>query len=161
MVRQSLHDGYYADAGLDVEFQEGLPNSTPVTEVLEGRTFTGTLFLLPRIRHRRTRKFVEATTKGWEYALKHPVEILDLIPKKDSKKSPREKLIFEARGTRAMIQPDIYPVGSIDEGRVRRIAVKMVELGMVEKGYDPSGFIYGLTARSPGAATHMYFSLEP
>jgi polar amino acid transport system substrate-binding protein len=96
-----------------------------------------------------TWKFVEASSRGWKYALNHPDEIINLILEKYSKNIPRDKLLFEARGTREMIQPDVFAVGAIDEVRIRRIADKFVELGMVDKGYTLSGFIYGLTDRSP------------
>ncbi|MBI9088767.1 MAG: transporter substrate-binding domain-containing protein [Desulfobacterium sp.] len=99
----------------------------------------------------RTKKFVEATSRGWEYALNHPDEIIDLILEKYTKKIDREKLVFEAKGTHEMIQPDVFPVGSIDEVRIKRIADKFVDLGMATKGYTLAGFVYGSPVQPPGA----------
>ena len=51
----------------------------------------------------RVERMVEATLKGWEYALDHPEEIIDLILATYSPGSDRDKLRFEAKETKKLI----------------------------------------------------------
>lgn len=45
----------------------------------------------------RVAAFIEATRKGWEYALDHPEELVELILSRYSKRHSREHLLFEAQ----------------------------------------------------------------
>ena len=63
----------------------------------------------------RTLAFRNATIKGWNYALKHPYEIIDIIRKKYAPKMTLEELSYEHRIVKRMIQPELYSIGSIDQ----------------------------------------------
>jgi len=63
-----------------------------------------------------------ATIKGWYYALNHIEEISKLIVDKYNPKLDIDKLIFEGRATKKVIQPDLIPVGKTQIGRLKRIA---------------------------------------
>ncbi len=83
--------------------------------------------------------FVEASNKGWRYALENPDELVDLIKAKyDSQKKSRESLAFEARETRRFVQPGVYPLGSIDPTRFNAIQEVFVENGLAEEIRDPT-----------------------
>ncbi|ADV46324.1 transporter substrate-binding domain-containing protein [Nitratifractor salsuginis] len=62
----------------------------------------------------RTLAFRNASIKGWEYALKHPYEIIDIIRKKYAPHKTLEELSYEYRIVKRLIQADLYPIGSID-----------------------------------------------
>ncbi len=103
----------------------------------------------------RTRRFVLATNRGWQYALEHPDEIIDLILSRYSVKKSREALEYEARGIVRLMMPSVHPVGSIDKDRIRRIADIHVNLERAPSDYDLSGFVYDpekgeLSSVSPG-----------
>ena len=55
--------------------------------------------------------FVDASLKGWDYALNHPYEIVDLIYNEYSQRHSREHLSFEAKMTRNLILPDVVSWG--------------------------------------------------
>ena len=63
-----------------------------------------------------------ATIKGWYYALNNIEEISQLIVDKYNPNLDINKLIFEARATKKVIQPDLIPVGKTQLGRLKRIA---------------------------------------
>jgi len=62
----------------------------------------------------RTEKFKKASIKGWEYALSHKKEIIDIIHKKYRPDLDRDTLENEAMYIEKLILPFAYDVGSID-----------------------------------------------
>ena len=64
----------------------------------------------------RTEAFKKASLKGWEYALNHPQEIIEIILKKyNTQNLTKEFLENEAIYTDRLILPKMYEIGSIDE----------------------------------------------
>lgn len=98
----------------------------------------------------RVRAFRNATIKGWEYALKNKEEIIDLILKKyNTQNKTKDELLYEAHNIEMLMLPKVYPIGSIDSKRVKRMAEKYVQLGLIPKDVDMTfnDFIYD-TAKS-------------
>lgn len=60
----------------------------------------------------QTRAFLAASLKGWDYALAHKEETVDLILKRYSQQKPRDALLFEATQSETLIQPRLIPLGS-------------------------------------------------
>lgn len=86
--------------------------------------------------------FISSSNRGWEYALAHPEEIVDLILKKyNSQQKSREHLLFEARQTVRMIQPKTYRVGSIDLKHIDSIGNLFTEVGLTEP-HNSHSFVY-------------------
>ena len=82
----------------------------------------------------RVKNFKEATIKGWYYALENKEEIVDLILKSyNTQNKTKEQLLFEARQTEDLMLSHVYPIGSIDTNRVKRIAETYIQLGLVDK----------------------------
>lgn len=90
----------------------------------------------------RTRAFYQATLKGWNYALEHPEEIIEIILSKYSKRKSREALQFEAASMRDLIHPEIIPIGYMYEGRWRHILETYEELGMIKEPISLKRFLY-------------------
>ncbi|MCP4691333.1 MAG: ABC transporter substrate-binding protein, partial [Desulfobacterales bacterium] len=91
------------------------------------------------------RAFTDASNKGWAYALEHPAEIIDLILEKyNSQGKSKPHLLFEARETRRIMLPDIYPIGSIDPNRIRRMEELFVLEGLADAIVEPESFIFGM-----------------
>lgn len=70
----------------------------------------------------RAERFRRASLKGWEYALAHPEELIQLIRQEYQSALSLGHLRFEAEETRKLIVPDSIPLGFIDAGRLRRLA---------------------------------------
>lgn len=69
----------------------------------------------------RAERFVRASLKGWQYALDHPEEIIQLIKRQYKSEASLELLRFAAKQTHSMIAPEAVPLGLIDVGRLRRL----------------------------------------
>ncbi|KAF1081219.1 MAG: hypothetical protein GQF41_2487 [Candidatus Rifleibacterium amylolyticum] len=90
----------------------------------------------------RVAAFVKATKKGWQYAMDHPQEIVDLIFNRYSQRHSRAHLLFEAEKSKALIGRDVVEIGYMNPGRWRHIAEKYNELGMLPADVSLEGFIY-------------------
>ncbi len=90
----------------------------------------------------RVKKFREASLKGWQYAMTHPGEVIDLILTKYGSKRTREHLRYEAQAMRDLILPKIIEIGHINPGRWDQIAKTYVALEKIDPEYSLDGFIY-------------------
>ena len=90
----------------------------------------------------RVRKFLNATLKGWHYAINHPEEISELIHKKYSNEQSNEQLLHEAKIMRSLMYPDIVEIGHVNQYRLKHIANILAELKVVPENYSLDGFIY-------------------
>ena len=95
-----------------------------------------------------TETFKQASLRGWAYALEHPDEIVDLILNKyNTNNKSREALLYEARETAKLILPNTYPLGSIDPGRLQRIADTFYEVGKTRQKLKIDNFIFKMKAK--------------
>ena len=69
----------------------------------------------------RAERFVRASLKGWQYALDHPEEVIQLIKNEYRSALSLEHLRFEAAETRKMIMPERIPLGLINADRLSRL----------------------------------------
>ncbi len=90
----------------------------------------------------RVQAFLDASLKGWEYAMAHPEELADLILEKYSRRLSREALLFEAESMSELLLPRLIDIGHMNPGRWKHIADTFVKLGMLEPGYSLDGFLY-------------------
>lgn len=92
----------------------------------------------------RAERMLQASIKGWEYALAHPDEIIQIIKAQYNSDASIELLQYEARETRKLILPDVIPIGTIQPARLRRIADLYTNLGIVPPISDKAlnHFIY-------------------
>jgi len=91
---------------------------------------------------RRVAAFVDATLKGWSYALDHPQEIVDLILSRYSQRHSRAHLLFEAERTQRLIRHELVELGYMNPGRWRHIAETYAELKMMPAGFSLDGFLW-------------------
>ena len=95
-----------------------------------------------RKKPRLVRRFVDASLRGWRYALKHSDEIIDLILTRYSKRHSREHLAYEARMTKRLVLPDVVELGYMNPGRWRHIANIYAQMGMMPPGLSLDGFLH-------------------
>lgn len=85
----------------------------------------------------RVENFRNASIRGWEYALKHKEEIVEIILKKyNTQGKSKEALMFEARQIESLVLPDIYEIGSIDSQIIKMMADHFVQSGYVVKKFN-------------------------
>jgi len=89
------------------------------------------------------RAFVDATNKGWEYAISHQEEVVDLIIERyNTQKKSREALLFEARESEKLILPKLYKIGSLDVEKVKRVGDTYASLFSMEAPRSYEEFIF-------------------
>jgi polar amino acid transport system substrate-binding protein len=77
----------------------------------------------------RTQRFIDATNRGWQYALDHPDEVIEMILKHYSTKKSREALKYEAAVTKKMMMTDFYPIGATNEELTVRVYKQLLQTG--------------------------------
>ena len=95
-----------------------------------------------KARPERVAAFRAASLKGWQYALSHKEEIVDLILRRYSQAKNREALLFEANQTEVLVQPDLVELGYQNPARWRAIAETYHSLGMLPEAIVPGGLVY-------------------
>lgn len=90
-------------------------------------------------------RFRSASLRGWQYALEHPEEIIDLILATyfpEAGQDIRELLVYEAQRTIELVKPDLIEVGYMSRKRWRKIEQTFVELGLVTGTTELDEFLY-------------------
>lgn len=104
----------------------------------------------------RVKAFREASIRGWQYAMSHQEEIVDLIYEKYSKRNPKERLLFEAEQMTTLIQPILVEMGYMNPGRWKHINEVYAELGMLPRNINLKGFVYD--PNPPASYDWIYYS---
>ena len=90
----------------------------------------------------RVADFRAASLRGWQYALSHKEEIVDLILRRYSQAKNREALLFEANQTEVLVQPGLIELGYQNPARWQAIADTYHSLGMLPDANVPKDLIY-------------------
>ena len=80
----------------------------------------------------RTQKFIEATNRGWEYALKNKEEIIDILIKKYKVNKSKEALLYETDVVNQVMMRDFYPIGKVSPELTQRLVKQLSYSGMIE-----------------------------
>lgn len=86
--------------------------------------------------------FKRASLRGWDYALRNQEEMVDWIIENHKPNKTRDHLLYEAKLTERMIQPELVELGYFSENRFFRIASTYKELGMAPIDSELSGISY-------------------
>jgi signal transduction histidine kinase/ABC-type nitrate/sulfonate/bicarbonate transport system substrate-binding protein len=91
----------------------------------------------------RAKRFLDATIRGWKYALANVDETIDIILENYnlSLQKSREALEFEASSTKQMMMPNIFPIGSIKKETLHHITSTFVEMGLSGTKFSMNGFL--------------------
>ncbi|QBQ39467.1 EAL domain-containing protein [Pseudoduganella plicata] len=90
----------------------------------------------------RVKAFRAASMRGWQYAMSHQEEMVDLILSKYSQKHDRQHLLYEARQMVPLVQPVLVEVGYMNPDRWQHIADVYTDLGQLPRGVSFDGFLY-------------------
>lgn len=119
---------------------------TVIKPLTYGVDFYGDCLFTSESRVRNTpkevRAFRKASLEGWEYAMAHKDEIIDLIRKKYNSDKSEAHLEYEAEAMEKLIMPSLIELGHINPGRWRHIADTYARQGLVDKSYSLEGFLY-------------------
>ncbi|MEW8296048.1 MAG: EAL domain-containing protein [Candidatus Thiodiazotropha sp.] len=98
----------------------------------------------------RVEAFRLATLAGWNYALTHAEEIVDLILEKyNTQGMSREHLLYEATMSQQLIEPLLVEIGYMNPERWEHIKSIFVELGFLGPNSRIDGMLYEEFRRLP------------
>jgi len=103
----------------------------------------------------RVRAFRAASLRGWQWAMNHQEETVDLILSKYSRRSDRQHLLYEARQMVPLVQPVLVEIGYMNPERWQHIADVYAGLGLVPRGARYDGFMYVVDSSHP-SLTWLY-----
>ncbi len=90
----------------------------------------------------RTRKFINATRRGWEYALAHKREMVELIYTQYSKEKSIDALLYEADVFSTLMKTDLFQIGAVVPELIELNTNMYVQLGQAADNWDLDGFIF-------------------
>ncbi len=106
-------------------------------------------------RPERSEAVRRATIRGWEYALEHQSEIIDLIRAKyNSQHKSAAYLRYEAEGINTLMLADVVPVGFSNPHRWQNVARVFSQQGLMKADVDMDGFLYEPEASLSEALKH-------
>jgi diguanylate cyclase (GGDEF)-like protein len=86
--------------------------------------------------------FVDASLRGWVYALNNVEETAELIQRRYAPHKTLDHLVFEGYQLKDLIMPELVSPGHMNPGRWKRIARSYVDLEMSPGPVDLDGFLY-------------------
>ena len=105
----------------------------------------------------RTDAFLRASLKGWEYAMAHKEEIIDLILSEYPTRKTRAHLQYEAAAMERLILPELVQVGHMNPGRWRHIADVFRYVGLTSSTRGLDGFVYRPAFHSGSESLERFF----
>jgi len=111
-----------------------------------GVDYYGDILFTSKMYAKNSPKMVEAFTraslKGWEYAMAHVDEVINIILTEYTTHKSADELHYEAEVMRELIMPKLMPIGSMSKARWQHIADSFAEVGMVRNPPPLDDFLY-------------------
>ena len=86
--------------------------------------------------------FRDATLKGWDYALQHVEQTINVIQTHYNAQHSREHLRFEAQEMSKLIRPDLVEIGYMNTGRWQHIADTFLRSGILTEKPDLNALLF-------------------
>lgn len=90
----------------------------------------------------RVKAFRDATIRGWQYAMSHTDEAIELIRAEYAPYKTKTHLEYEAKVMRSLILPSSIEIGYMFEGRWRHIIKTYADLNMLPADMSLENFLY-------------------
>tara|TARA_R110002111_G_scaffold167824_5_gene233644 strand:- start:458 stop:2401 length:1944 start_codon:yes stop_codon:yes gene_type:complete len=110
----------------------------------------------------RAKAFLEASLKGWKYALENRDETIAVLQSKYNAKRSTDHLIYEAEIIEQMIMPELVNLGYTSIERFYRIAEIYQHVGKIDKAQTKmalDGLIYDPNQASQNYTRYLYITL--
>ena len=91
---------------------------------------------------KRVKAFREASLKGWEYAMSHTEEMVDIIRTTYTDRHSLEFLRFEAERMKPLIGSDMIAIGYMHSDRWRHIISTYTDLDLIRQNIALNQFLY-------------------
>ncbi|SMB24796.1 PAS:GGDEF protein [Sterolibacterium denitrificans] len=93
----------------------------------------------------KVRAFRAASLRGWQYAMAHQSEMVDLIRNKYAQRLDRDHLLFQGRQMQALMDLDSTEIGNQTAARWLAIGAAYLGMGKLEQVPSIDGFIFDPT----------------
>ncbi len=90
----------------------------------------------------RTRNFIDATNRGWKYALEHSEELIEIIHEKYAPDKSKEALAFEVEITDKLFLRDFYPIGAVNIELTTRAYKQLTDRRLIDEGQELGPFLF-------------------
>lgn len=80
----------------------------------------------------RTARFIEASNRGWKYAIENQEEIVDLLKQKYGVLKSKEALLFEANVVKQLVMSDFIPIGKVSSDFTQRLLKQLIYAKTIE-----------------------------
>jgi len=90
----------------------------------------------------RTKAFRDASLKGWQYALNHKDEMVEIISSKYQRNLSKEDIAQEANGVQRLLLPYTYELGSIDRSFLKKQQELFAQEYKLKSKRDLDGYIF-------------------
>lgn len=90
----------------------------------------------------RGQKFIDATNRGWKYALDHPGEIIDILKKKYKVHKSAEALAYEAKVIQKLMMTDLYRIGETNSELTVRLYKQLLYAGIIQEDQKLGQFLF-------------------
>ena len=90
----------------------------------------------------RTQKFIDATNRGWEYALQHPGEMIDILIQKYHVNKSYEALAYESKVIKKLMMTDLYSIGETNEETTTRLYKQLLRVGALREDQQLGHFLF-------------------
>lgn len=107
----------------------------------------------------RTKAFIQASLKGWEYAMKNRKETIDLIENKYRPTKSRAGLEYEAAQIANLVRAEQVNIGYMYPGRWEHIAKVYAEANAIPENFSLKGFLYDPDPVTDLRKLYFYLSL--
>lgn len=105
--------------------------------------------------------FRQATFKGWEYALAHIEETVEIIEKYyNTQNKSKEHLLYEAMTLKKLINPDFIQVGHSNPGRWEHIVATYKAFGLIKQTRTLDDFFYAEEKSSNMTWVYFYIFIS-
>lgn len=93
-------------------------------------------------------RFLSATKKGWEYALKNSSEVAKIIHEKYQANISVEHLEYEAKVTKNMMLTELYDIGEVNEEFVLKTYAKLLSREKINKDQSSDKLFFKSTMQN-------------
>lgn len=90
----------------------------------------------------RTQKMIDATNRGWEYAINHPEEIIQILIKRYGVQKRPESLRYEAGIIRDLMMLDLYRIGEANSELTTRLFKQLQRAGVILSDQKQEEFLF-------------------
>ncbi|MDD4855668.1 MAG: diguanylate cyclase [Sulfuricurvum sp.] len=90
----------------------------------------------------RTQQFIDATNRGWKYALDHPNEMINILLHKYAAQKSRNALKYEVQVTKQLMMTDFYPIGEVNSELTVRTFKQLIQTGVLKEGQKLGRYMF-------------------